>query len=229
MTLLLAIEASTQRCSVALGDGVFLLERCLDRPREHHALVLPMVQELLSEAGRAVGELDAIALGCGPGSFTGVRIATAFAQGLAFAIDRPVVAVSSLRALAREAFRQEPVERAVVAVDAHMGELFLGLYERVGQDAHPLQPDALARVEGFALPPGRDSTDTVLAGDAWALYPGLPREAARLAPGAVPLAGQVLAIALGSDPATWLEPAEAEPAYVRGVSAWKRRERPATP
>ncbi|MFM7783224.1 MAG: tRNA threonylcarbamoyladenosine biosynthesis protein TsaB, partial [Gammaproteobacteria bacterium] len=156
-------------------------------------------------------------------------IATAFAQGLAFAIDRPVVAVSSLRALAREAFRQECAEHAVVAVDAHMGELFLGLYSREGKDALPVQPDALSRVEGFSLPPGRDSTDTLLAGDAWTLYPGLPRESARLAPVAVPLAGQVLAIALGSDPSAWLAPADAEPAYVRGVSAWKRRERPAAP
>lgn len=229
MTLLLAIEASTRRCAVALGDGRFLLERGLDRPREHHALVLPMVQELLSEAGRCVAELDAVAFGRGPGSFTGVRIATAFAQGLAFAIDRPVVPVSSLRALARDAFSQEAGERVLISVDAHMGELFVGRYARNGEDASPVQEDILTRVDAFTLPPGWDSADTLLAGDAWTAYPGLTRAEARFVPAAIPSAGQVLALALASDPASWLTPAEAEPVYVRGVSAWKRQERPGSP
>lgn len=229
MTLLLAIEASTRRCAVALGDGHFLLERELDRPREHHALVLPMVQSLLAEAGHRPGDLDAIAFGRGPGSFTGVRIATAFAQGLAFAIDRPVVAVSSLRALAREAFSREGGQRAVVAVDAHMAELFCGQYERAGEDARPVQEDLLTRVEAFSLAPEWGAADTVLAGDAWALYPELPRRDGRLASVVAPTAGQVLALAHASERSSWLAPADAEPVYVRGVSAWKRHERPARP
>lgn len=226
MTLLLAIEASTRRCAVALGDGSFLFVRELDRPREHHALILPMVQELLSDAGRHVAQLDAIAFGRGPGSFTGVRIATAFAQGLAFAIDRPVIAVSSLRALAREALSQERGTRVVVAVDAHMGELFCGRYERAGEDARPVQEDLLSRVEALSLAPEWGGADTLLAGDAWTLYPALPRGQARWVPEATPSAGQVLALALAADHSTWLAPARAEPVYVRGVSAWKRQERP---
>jgi tRNA threonylcarbamoyladenosine biosynthesis protein TsaB len=229
LTLLLAIEASTRQCAVALGDGRVLREQSLDRPREHHALVLPMVQELLSEAGRAVSELDAIAFGRGPGSFTGVRIATAFAQGLAFAIERPVIPVSSLRAVAREALAQQAGERVMVAVDAHMGELFCGQYVRSGDDASPVREDILTRVEAFTLPAGWDCAETLLAGDAWAMYPGLPRAAARWVPSATPAAAQVLALALASDPATWQAPADAEPVYVRGVSAWKRQERTANP
>src|SRR5258706_8076284 len=97
---LLALETATEACSVALWLDGEVRERFELAPRRHAELALPFVQSLLDEAGMAKSQLDAIAVGRGPGAFTGVRLAVALAQGIALALDRPVVAVSTLAALA---------------------------------------------------------------------------------------------------------------------------------
>lgn len=228
MSLILAIEASGPQCSVALGDGHFLLERTLDRPREHHALVLALASELLSEAGRHPADLDAIAFGRGPGSFTGVRIAVAFAQGLGFALDRPLVPVCSLHALAIDAARRPgrhtPETRLAVAVDAHMGEIYCALFACEGALLTKLAMRELQRVGDFVLPPDCEPASTLLAGDGWTQYPAMRPAGARLVGEALPAAGAVLALARGAGSAAFIDPRLAEPAYVRGVSAWKTRE-----
>jgi tRNA threonylcarbamoyladenosine biosynthesis protein TsaB len=101
---LLAVETSTQACSAALYiDGV-ICERFELTSNEHTRLILPMVDSLMSEAGLRPQQLDALAFGCGPGSFTGVRIATGVIQGIAFGADLPVVPVSTLAATAQDFF-----------------------------------------------------------------------------------------------------------------------------
>ena len=228
MPLILAIEASGPRCCVALGDGRFLIERNLERPREHHALILPLAAELLAEAGLSPQALDAIAFGRGPGSFTGVRIAVAFAQGLGFALSRPLIPVCSLQAIALDAHLEascRDVETHVaVAVDAHMGEIYCAAFVRHGDDVLPLPLPPLARVDGYAFPEACDPATTVLAGDGWTQYPSIRPPDARLDDAAGPAAARVLEIAAALDAALWIEARHAEPAYVRGVSAWKTRE-----
>ena len=145
---LLALETTTEACSVALVHGDQLLVRSQLAPRRHTELVLPMADELLAEAGISRHALDAIAMGRGPGAFTGVRIGVALAQGMALALDLPVVAVSSLAALALEA---EPDDAAILAViDARMGEIYAANYRRNVQggldllmDECVLKPDQL--------------------------------------------------------------------------------------
>ncbi|OBS10509.1 tRNA (adenosine(37)-N6)-threonylcarbamoyltransferase complex dimerization subunit type 1 TsaB [Acidihalobacter prosperus] len=128
---LLAIETATEACSVALGVNGEVIERHQVAPREHTQLVLPMVAELLAEAGIALGELDALVLGRGPGAFTGLRIAAGVVQGLAFSVDRPVVSVSTLAMLAQSAI--EAGHPAVIAaLDARMGEVYWGAYRADG-------------------------------------------------------------------------------------------------
>src|SRR5574340_720031 len=100
---LLAIETATESCSAALNIDGRIIERSELAPRRHAELILPMIESLLGEAGIARAQLDGIAVGRGPGAFTGVRLAIAVAQGLALALDIPVVAVSSLDALAQDA------------------------------------------------------------------------------------------------------------------------------
>lgn len=126
---LLAIETSAEGCSAALYlDGV-ISERFRVRPRGHSELILQQMDQLLQEAGLALSELDAIAYGRGPGSFTGVRIAAAVAQGSAYGAELPVVPVSTLAALAQQAFRTTGLRRLLPAFDARMNEIYWAAYE----------------------------------------------------------------------------------------------------
>ena len=123
---LLALETSTEYCSCALRvDGVVRASHVL-AGQSHSDLLLPAVARLMAEAGLGFSQLDVIAFGAGPGSFTGLRIACGAAQGLAFAHDLPVVGVSSLEALAEAS----GAPRVIAALDARMGELYLAAFER---------------------------------------------------------------------------------------------------
>jgi tRNA threonylcarbamoyladenosine biosynthesis protein TsaB len=130
---LLAIETATEACSAALLiDGEIQL-RYEVKPRGHSELLLGMMDDLLSEAALKPAQLDALAFGRGPGSFTGVRIAAGVVQGAAFGADLPVVPVSTLAALAQRAFREKGERSLLPAYDARMGELYWAAY-RVGED-----------------------------------------------------------------------------------------------
>lgn len=102
---ILALDTATERCSVALLVGNTVYSRSEIAPRDHTKKVLPMVDEVLKEAGVTLQELDALAFGRGPGSFTGVRIGIGIAQGLAFGADLPMIGISTLAAMAQAAYR----------------------------------------------------------------------------------------------------------------------------
>lgn len=131
---LLAFETATEACSVALWLDGEVIERFEVAPRRHAELALPWADALLADAGIARTALDAIAVGRGPGAFTGVRLAIAIAQGIALGLDRPVVAISTLAALALPAARQSPRAGVLAAIDARMGELYVGAF-RLRSDA----------------------------------------------------------------------------------------------
>lgn len=124
---LLAIDTSTECGSVALSVEQGVMERSAVMPRQHAEQLLPWIDGLLADAGLARTQIDAIAVGRGPGGFTGVRLAVAVAQGLAWALQRPLLAVSSLAALAMQA-GGAPGDRVLAAIDARMGELYLGRF-----------------------------------------------------------------------------------------------------
>ncbi|WP_111639562.1 tRNA (adenosine(37)-N6)-threonylcarbamoyltransferase complex dimerization subunit type 1 TsaB [Marinomonas shanghaiensis] len=128
MTVILALDTSTPACSVALYmDGV-VLEDFRMAPRLHNDLILPMVDQILSQAGLTLTNLDAIAFGRGPGSFTGLRISAGVVQGLAFGADLPVIPVSTLAALSLEGFQKTGKNNWLAALDARMGEIYMGGY-----------------------------------------------------------------------------------------------------
>lgn len=133
---LLAIETSTEVCSVALLSGQSLIARHEVAPRRHAELVLPWIDSLLAEAGLHRSALDLIAVGIGPGAFTGVRLAVALGQGLALGLDRPLFGVSTLDALAAGSMGAGPV---LACMDARMGEIYAAEYQRdASGDLHQL-------------------------------------------------------------------------------------------
>lgn len=165
---LLAIETATEACSAALYiDGEIGL-RYQVKPRGHSELILGMLDALLAEAGLLPSQLDAMAFGRGPGSFTGVRIATGVVQGAAFGADLPVVPVSTLAALAQRAFREHGERRLLPAYDARMQELYWAAYEVDSQGlVQPVEPERVARVEVIPRPAG---IGWYGVGSGWAAY-----------------------------------------------------------
>lgn len=126
---ILAIDTATDACSVALLTDGNCTEIFEIIPRRHTERVLPMVDEILKSAGINLSDLDAIAFDSGPGSFTGVRVATSVAQGLAFSNDLPVIPVSSLAAIAQQAYREDNKESVLSIIDARMNEVYWGFYQ----------------------------------------------------------------------------------------------------
>jgi tRNA threonylcarbamoyladenosine biosynthesis protein TsaB len=140
---LLALDTSTEACSVALLLDDVLRLRFELTERSHADLVLPMVDELLAEAGVGLADLDGLAFGRGPGAFTGLRIATGVVQGLALGAELPVAAISSLAAVA-EQVPATAGETILVCNDARMGEVYWGVYQRKGAAIVGLVPESVS-------------------------------------------------------------------------------------
>jgi len=147
---LLAFETATEACSVALWIDGEVRERFEIAPRRHAELSLPWAEQLLAEAGLAKSQLDAIAVGRGPGAFTGVRLAIALAQGIALALDRPVVPVSTLAALAMRVVQGDA--HVLAAIDARMGEVYAATFVRVGDGVRGVSPEAVTTPDAVELP-----------------------------------------------------------------------------
>ena len=171
---LLALDTATESCSAALLVAGRLLTREAELARGHAERILPMIDELLAEAGVSLRDLDAVAFGRGPGSFTGVRLAASITQGLAFGAGLGVVAISDLRALAQRACDEDTrVTRVLVCNDARMQEVYWGCFER-GSDGLALGcgPERVTPPGGVELPPAW-SEDVAAIGRGFAVYPAL--------------------------------------------------------
>lgn len=166
---LLALETATEACSVALWIDGAVRERFEFAPRRHAELVLPMAEALLAEAGLARNAIDAVAVGRGPGAFTGVRLAVAVAQGLALALNRPVAPVSTLAALALEG-AAAPGERVLALIDARMGEVYGGAFV-IDEERLPMaHGDEFLVAPAQLRWPWRDAASAVMVGTGWGTY-----------------------------------------------------------
>jgi tRNA threonylcarbamoyladenosine biosynthesis protein TsaB len=166
---LLALDTSTEACSVALLLDEVLRLRFELTERSHADLVLPMVDELLAEAGVGLADLDGLAFGRGPGAFTGLRIATGVVQGLALGAGLPVVAISSLAAVA-EQVPAAAGQTILVCNDARMGEVYWGVFQRRDAAIVGLTPESVSVPEqvGEGVTQVRHA-----AGNAFSRYPVL--------------------------------------------------------
>ncbi|HTI97019.1 MAG TPA: tRNA (adenosine(37)-N6)-threonylcarbamoyltransferase complex dimerization subunit type 1 TsaB [Rudaea sp.] len=166
MPNIIAIETATEACSAALSVDGRIVERSEIAPRRHAELILPMIESLLAEAGISRAQLDGIAVGRGPGAFTGVRLAIAVAQGLALALDIPIVPVSSLAALAQDA--PDAGVPILAVIDARMGEVYASAFRR-GADGlvAAVNEESVGQASELLLP---QSTQWCIVGTGWDAY-----------------------------------------------------------
>jgi len=164
---ILAFGTSTEVCTVALCDGVRWTERTERAGSRHSELLLPMIRALLGDAGFSLRDLDGIAFGAGPGSFTGLRIACGVAQGLSLGADLAVVGVASLEAMAQTAYAKHGWKRVAAALDARMQEIYFAAYVREGERWR-------AEVDPCVVPPAevaRPAGSWSGAGNGFGAYP----------------------------------------------------------
>ena len=215
---LLAFETATEACSVAVYVDGEVHERFGLAPRRHAELALPWAEDMLAEAGIARSQLDAIAVGRGPGAFTGVRLAIAIAQGIALALDRPLLPVSTLAALAMRADAASDGDRILAAIDARMGEIYLGAFRRSGDDLVALDAEVVTRPDAAGIPDGDGwngvGTGFSAADAALALH--LQGRLATFDAAALPHAADVARLgALAFARGEAIAPERIEPAYLR--------------
>jgi tRNA threonylcarbamoyladenosine biosynthesis protein TsaB len=150
---ILALECSTEILSVAVYAAGELRERVEQTGKRHGDVLLPMIDAALADAGVDKLSLHAVAFGRGPGAFTGVRMAVAAAQGIAYGLDIPAIPVSSLAALAQEGFDRGAAPPMLALADARMGEVYAGFFD-VGADGlvYAIGEERLAIPEALSLP-----------------------------------------------------------------------------
>lgn len=231
MSTILAIETSSELASCALLRGDAILSRESSGVRTHSQSILPLVQELLAEAGIALADCDAIAYGAGPGSFTGVRTACGIAQGLAYGAGLPVVPVVTLDAMAlacqQQHRMQHGMQQVLTVLDARMGEVYWAQYDFADGDAEAVQavlPPVLS-APGAVVPEG----DVTACGNGFAAYAAelaaLPCAAtadAAIMPHAIQI-GQLAQRAFAAGQT--VSAAEAQPLYLRNKIAYTSAER----
>ncbi|MCE9948633.1 tRNA (adenosine(37)-N6)-threonylcarbamoyltransferase complex dimerization subunit type 1 TsaB [Hafnia paralvei] len=226
-TRILAIDTATEACSVALwnnGEKHALFEIC---PREHTQRILPMVQQILAESGVSLNQLDALAFGRGPGSFTGVRIGIGIAQGLAMGADLPMIGVSTLATMAQGAFRQMGATQVLAAIDARMGEVYWGQYQRqndgvwLGENTEAVFTPERAQQNVMAL-----AGEWASVGTGWGTYPDMAAVTPiTLVDGQItlPQAEDMLPLALVDFALGKMTAVEnAQPTYLRNEVTWKK-------
>lgn len=226
---ILALDASTQACSVALLLDNTVNERFEIAPREHAHLLLPMARDLLAEADLRLGDLDAIAVGQGPGAFTGIRIAMGMAQGLALGAGLPVAPISTLAALALRNYRLHAAPRTLVVQDARMQEVYWAGYV-INATGQPCRHNEERVSPPQSLPITQFDSTWHGAGNGWGAYPEvlgtLAQRLGQTPQEILPHAEDIARLAATAVISGHAVPAaQAQPSYVRNEVAKKSAKR----
>ncbi|MEN9435274.1 MAG: tRNA ((37)-N6)-threonylcarbamoyltransferase complex dimerization subunit type 1 TsaB [Pseudomonadota bacterium] len=229
---LLAFDTSSDACSAAVLTPNGTVSRFELTPKAHTQLILPMIEQVLAEAGLSLKQVDAIAFGCGPGAFTGIRIATGIAQGLALAADKRLIPVSTLAAMAQQAHHQLGASQVLVALDARMEEVYWGQYGLIDDRMQPLTTECVVAPTQVALPIS-ESQSWLGVGSGWRQYEALlmPRFKPYLVevqPNLLPAAEYVVQLAAYAyQQGQLVSPELVEPVYLRNKVALTTSERTA--
>ena len=221
---LLALDTATEACSVALHLDGEIVETFQMLPRRHSRELLSMIEQLLADAGLSLTQLDALAFGRGPGAFTGLRVATAMVQGLAFSVDKPVVGVSTLAALAQEGYRRFGASSVLSAIDARMNEVYWGAFREQNGLMQPVQEEIVIAPENVTAPENDNSW--LGMGTGWAYQDRMPVTVSDYHIEHYPRAGDIaLLAAAGFDKGLAVSAEHATPVYLRDKVALKKNER----
>lgn len=222
MNTILAIDTSTEACSVALLYQNEITHNFLISERDHTKQVLRMIDELLATSACNLSQIDAIAFGQGPGSFTGVRIGIGVAQGIALGLAKPMIGVSTLMTLAQGVYRTLQATDVVAAIDARMNEVYLGQYHYQQGTWQAVIPECVINPTDVVEKVSLGDETYYFAGTGWQTYPDM---VAGIKPSevALPHAQDLIVIANQK----WqnnevVDVSEAEPIYLRNEVTWKK-------
>lgn len=175
MTRILAFDTSCESCSVALLVDGDVFSDHQHVPRQHTKLLLPMIDGVLAQAALTVKDLDAVAFGVGPGSFTGLRITAGVAQGLGLGANKPLLPISTLATLAEQAYQKWGVERVFAGLDARMNELYWAAYQRSAEGWYALTLEQVSGPDLIDIPEVEElQHEWVGIGPAWKYQTLLP-------------------------------------------------------
>ncbi len=237
MTTLLALDTSTEACSVALlhnGEKIALDEVA---SRTHTQRILPMIDDVLAQAGLRLAQVDALVFGRGPGSFTGVRVGTGIVQGLALGADKPVIPISNLTAMAQQAFEKTGAVKVLSAIDARMNEVYFVQLEKnhscrnfsSGEEWYEVLPEQVASAEQVLTQLKDNQTlanaqEWCCVGTGWQAYSAFANAGLTLNSEIIlPSASAMLSLALPLFEQGKMQDAlSVEPIYLRNTVTWKK-------
>ncbi|WMY96893.1 MAG: tRNA (adenosine(37)-N6)-threonylcarbamoyltransferase complex dimerization subunit type 1 TsaB [Arsenophonus sp.] len=224
---ILAVDSSTEACSVALLYDKKKFSKFIISPKEHTKKILLMVKQCLSEANINLKKIDVLAFGRGPGSFTGVRIGVCIAQGLAFACNLPMIGISSLLSIAQGAYDQLGRKKILVAINAGKGEIYSACYQlKLSGSWEGENTEAILKPQKLLSKIDRLKGQWTIAGNSWLTYPILKMANVNLVESRIylPDAQYILPLALKQ----WkrgaiIYPEEAQPIYLYSKFYWKKK------
>jgi len=227
MANLLVFDTSTEWCSAAVISEQGRFHVAQQQPRKHAQLLMPMIDDVMKQAQMTPAQLDGIAFGKGPGSFTGLRIAISVAQGLCLASGAKALGISTLQALAWQAMKIHPCKQVLASINAHMGEVFYGGYRATEGAPEAIVADGLCKPEAFDFNQFDQPEQWFGAGDGLALLKdSMPEKVAGLSSAdaeLAPLAAQMLDLAIVAwQRGEFTDIDQQQPVYLRDSVAWKK-------
>ncbi|WP_373818420.1 tRNA (adenosine(37)-N6)-threonylcarbamoyltransferase complex dimerization subunit type 1 TsaB [Glaesserella sp.] len=221
---ILALDTATEACSVALLHQQKVTFTDELSPRTHTQRILPMIDELLSNAGISIKDVDILAFGCGPGSFTGVRVGVGIAQGLALGAELPVVPISNLLTMAEAAYQQSAAKNVIALIDARMNEVYFAQFARTENGWKEVIAEQVCSPEK-AISQILSNDDYVVVGTGWGAYPQFAEAAlnVQISDIILPSAQYMLPLALTAIAQGNIQSAlEIEPVYLRNEVTWQK-------